>query len=281
MSSLCERCGLPAPAIDTASHAFCDDCAARASTGARTSSELLFSLRPPPLPSRTAAVDPEDRISLPMPGAIVMPVPTIAPPAWSAKRAFFTALPYATFIASALLFVGAASLALDAREREARMVSIAESAMLEHEVDRVIPDEVELDLAPAGVPVAVAPSVVEPAEIEAPARRPRLARRAPAPELAPPAPVETEEALPAIPTRESVRSALRSVEAEVALCSDGSHGTANTRITFLGRTGAASHAEVFEGPSPEVRSCIARAARGAELPRFSQERFTVVFPYRY
>jgi hypothetical protein len=296
MSSQCERCGSPAPAIETATHAFCESCAAGASTGARNSSELLFSLRPPALPhasddSSLASLArdlPDDaRVSvLPLIGPLTMPVPTITPPAWSAKRAFLTAIPFAMFVASAAMFVGSAMFALDAREREARMVAFAEGAVLAQEIVPVIPAEVAID-APAVQPVVAPPVIAPPTVVDPPApiepivRRARPTPQRPAPEpvvAVEPAPVEER---PVLPSRVAVRNALRSLEAEIALCSDGTHGTANTRITFLGQSGRASHAEVTQGGSPEVRSCIARTARNAELPPFSQERFTVAYPFRY
>ncbi len=46
MSTRCERCGEPASPLEGASHVFCERCASIASTGARDSSELLFTAPP-------------------------------------------------------------------------------------------------------------------------------------------------------------------------------------------------------------------------------------------
>src|SRR5690606_12379444 len=48
MSGSCERCGAPATRVETATHLFCTSCQQLASTGARPSSELLFTVEAEP-----------------------------------------------------------------------------------------------------------------------------------------------------------------------------------------------------------------------------------------
>ena len=89
--------------------------------------------------------------------------------------------------------------------------------------------------------------------------------------------------LPASPSRDSVRTALRSVREAAARCGarDGRHGVANTTITVRGSTGRVAMSRVtgqFAGTA--TGSCVARAVRGAHFPRFQQSTFQVSFPYR-
>ena len=61
----------------------------------------------------------------------------------------------------------------------------------------------------------------------------------------------------------------------------GAHGLAPVRIVFSGSNGHVTSANVsggnFAGP---VRSCIARAVRGARVPPFRQATFSVNYPFR-
>jgi predicted Zn finger-like uncharacterized protein len=86
---------------------------------------------------------------------------------------------------------------------------------------------------------------------------------------------------PQAPSRGDVVSALNGVQGAVSACGNGTHGTANVRIVFAGRTGAATNATVQGGnfPAP-VMSCIARAARNARVPPFQQPTFSVNYPFR-
>ncbi len=87
--------------------------------------------------------------------------------------------------------------------------------------------------------------------------------------------------LPDTPARDEVARALRSVTGPVAACGNGQHGVANTTITVAGSSGRVSSAQVtgqFAGTP--VGSCVARAVRGAQFPRFRRASFQVSFPYR-
>lgn len=75
-------------------------------------------------------------------------------------------------------------------------------------------------------------------------------------------------------------SAMNSVSGAVAACGAGEHGLAPVRIVF-GNNGRVTSAEVSGGTfPPPVRSCIARAVRGARVPPFQQPSFSVNFPFR-
>ncbi|MBW2460207.1 MAG: zinc-ribbon domain-containing protein [Deltaproteobacteria bacterium] len=89
--------------------------------------------------------------------------------------------------------------------------------------------------------------------------------------------------LPATPSRDSVRAALRSVREAAARCGarNGRHGVANTTITVRGSTGRVASSRVtgqFAGTA--TGSCVARAVRGAHFPHFQQTTFQVSVPYR-
>lgn len=86
--------------------------------------------------------------------------------------------------------------------------------------------------------------------------------------------------LPDTPPRDAVARGLRSVQGAVRACGGGQHGTANTTVTISGSTGRVTSAQVsgqFAGTP--VGSCVARAVRGAQFPRFRRPTFTVNFPF--
>lgn len=85
---------------------------------------------------------------------------------------------------------------------------------------------------------------------------------------------------PATPSRSDIVSAMGAVAGAVRACGNGSRGLAPVRIVFRGESGRVTSAEVTAPSlSPEVRSCIARAARGARVPPFTQETFRVDYPF--
>jgi len=86
--------------------------------------------------------------------------------------------------------------------------------------------------------------------------------------------------LPDTPSRSDVVSAMRGVEAPVRACGEGAHGTAVVRLRF-GSDGRVRSADVQGAGLPaSVRSCVARAARGAAVSRFAQDSFSVTYPFR-
>jgi predicted Zn finger-like uncharacterized protein len=86
--------------------------------------------------------------------------------------------------------------------------------------------------------------------------------------------------LPAAPDRAAVVSAMNSVASAVSACADGNTGLAPTRIVF-GSNGRVTTAECTAQNLPgPVRSCIARAVRSATVPPFSQQSFSVNYPFR-
>lgn len=86
---------------------------------------------------------------------------------------------------------------------------------------------------------------------------------------------------PPTPSRAEVTSALNGVADAVRACGNGTHGMAPVRVTFSGETGRVESAEVIGGTlAPEVRSCVARAARNAHVSRFRRATFRVDYPFR-
>ncbi|MFK7985386.1 MAG: GYF domain-containing protein [Sandaracinaceae bacterium] len=86
---------------------------------------------------------------------------------------------------------------------------------------------------------------------------------------------------PQTPSRGSVVSAMQSVSGPVRACANGTHGTATVRVVFGGSNGRVSGATVNAPSLPgPVRSCIARAVRGARVPPFRQSSFSVNYPFR-
>jgi hypothetical protein len=286
MEAVCERCGEPAPEVAGASHVFCEFCEGMASTGARSSNELLFSTRPPPAEKKSG--DSLEQLASDLPtfddGASLIQLPAIPasmpllPPPRAPRRTLSlrTLLPAIAVATSAFLFAGSAALAWHSREREKRILRIAETMIVQRETpprerwtapiaERRVEQEVETIETPI-VAHRTAPPPVE-SVVEEPAVDEAL--------------TPLEPSLPSRPSRTEVREAMNAMQGAVAQCSDGTHGTVRASVTFLGTTGAATHAEVLDSSFPPgVRSCIARVLRETELPRFSQDRLTVAFPYQ-
>ena len=85
---------------------------------------------------------------------------------------------------------------------------------------------------------------------------------------------------PSTPSRGDIVSAMNAVSREVAACGNGQHGIANARMVF-DSSGRVSNATVAGGSFPApVASCIARAARQARVPPFTQPTFSVNYPFR-
>lgn len=85
----------------------------------------------------------------------------------------------------------------------------------------------------------------------------------------------------ATPTRSDVQSAMSGVQGAVQACGNGTSGTARVRVVFQGRSGRVTNATVDAAQlPPPVRSCIARAVRGASLQPFSNPTFSVTYPFR-
>lgn len=82
--------------------------------------------------------------------------------------------------------------------------------------------------------------------------------------------------LPRTPTARQVRLTLDALSGEVAQCADTGQVTA--RVVVNGDTGRVRSADV--SGSPEA-ACMERVLETARFPRFSQDTFTVLFPYRW
>ncbi|HJL16147.1 MAG TPA: hypothetical protein RMH99_10845 [Sandaracinaceae bacterium LLY-WYZ-13_1] len=95
----------------------------------------------------------------------------------------------------------------------------------------------------------------------------------------PPAPAPSAD-LPPTPRRSDVEAAMASIRRDVAACGDAqTQGyVARVRFTFAS-SGRVRHA-VAQGVRGPAASCIARAARGAELRPFARDRFVVEYPFQ-
>jgi len=91
-----------------------------------------------------------------------------------------------------------------------------------------------------------------------------------------------ESSLPDAPSRDDVKTALQGVSGAVKACGKSDGGTATVNVTFSGKTGRVSNANVASGPfkGTPVGSCIEAAVKRARVPRFKQSTFKVTFPYR-
>lgn len=83
--------------------------------------------------------------------------------------------------------------------------------------------------------------------------------------------------LPATPTRRQVSTTLRALEGEVAQCGEGA---VTVRLTVDGDTGRVDRATVAGANSSAVAGCVQDVVESARFPRFEQDQFVVVFPYR-
>ncbi len=318
MSVQCQRCGDPAIPMEGATHVFCERCADIASTGARDSSELLFTLAPRPRDEGSLSPmgrdSAADLASLARPAirversddelgallAIAPPELPIKPPrarSWTAV----TVVALAVLVASSAAFAWRATRPTMSPKIEPKPALTAAPVVAHREPSiqppAILPTEVEPEPIVAA-PVASAPSTeLPPRESAVPSPitlHPRPGRLAASQRPRPvavetqtraPRPVATEEAprpsLAPLPTRGDVRAAMDSVSTAVMQCAEGSHGLVQARVTFRGETGRVMHAEVVDSTlPPSARSCIAVALRGARVQPFAQDRFIVAYPYR-
>ena len=86
--------------------------------------------------------------------------------------------------------------------------------------------------------------------------------------------------LPEAPTRDDVVRAMQGVKSAVQACAAGTTGVATADLTVSGSTGRVSRVTVT-GIEGGVGSCIAKAVRLAEFPRFKETAFNVRFPFRF
>ncbi len=95
------------------------------------------------------------------------------------------------------------------------------------------------------------------------------------------APPRASESLPQYPSRGDIAAAMSSVTPAVRACGAGHQGTLATRVTFVGATGRVSGASTSgDGLPPAVTTCAMRAVRGARVPPFREDSFSVNYPFR-
>lgn len=86
---------------------------------------------------------------------------------------------------------------------------------------------------------------------------------------------------PMTPTRAQVSEAMDGVAGAVRSCGQGASGMVPVAVVFSGESGRVRSAQV-QGTNvpPAVRSCVARAVRGASVVSFQRDRFSVTYPFR-
>lgn len=86
--------------------------------------------------------------------------------------------------------------------------------------------------------------------------------------------------LPQAPTRAQVLGALRGVSAAVAQCGRDQGGRVTVDVTINGPSGRVSDVHVTDGADSAAVSCVNRAVRRAQFPRFADDDFRVrSFPF--
>lgn len=92
-------------------------------------------------------------------------------------------------------------------------------------------------------------------------------------------PREPVRQLPERPSRGDVTGAMTAITPAVRACGDGNHGFALVNASF-GSNGRVRSVDVSGSLAGPVRSCVARAVRGARVPEFSRSSFRVTYPFR-
>lgn len=211
----------------------------------------------------------------------VAPPPLVVPPvALPTKRRSASALPWV--LAAAALVVAAFLAGLLAAGRgtaEPASTPALDAAPMPPPAPRVVTLEPVVFAATQPETEATAPK-----RSSAPRARSAATptRSVPAPTSSTPAPVSVAPDGPALaemPGRADVRAALDSIKAEVEACAQPADTgrLAHVRVTF-GSDGRALHA-VVDGVSGATASCIARAARSAQVPPFTRAHFAVAAPF--
>jgi predicted Zn finger-like uncharacterized protein len=85
--------------------------------------------------------------------------------------------------------------------------------------------------------------------------------------------------LPDLPSRDDVVSAMSGVKNAVSACAQGQTGVAFVNVSVAGATGRVTSAEV-SGITGPAGSCIAKAVRAADFPKFAQKVFKVKYPFK-
>jgi hypothetical protein len=99
-------------------------------------------------------------------------------------------------------------------------------------------------------------------------------------EASEPAP-EDDADLPAQPSREQIKQTMEAARSSLQLCSADAHGIAFANVTIAG-SGHVSYSTIggaFAG-TPQG-SCMARALRSAQFPRFAATSLTVSYPFQF
>lgn len=148
---------------------------------------------------------------------------------------------------------------------------------------------------PRPEPVAVAPRPrPRPEPVATPRPRPEPVAVAPRPT---PRPVDDGPAIaaetptraprptgdrPATPTRQDVAAAIEAIRPQLRQCAPELTGhVANVRFTFVSSGRATSAMVPNDFGSPPQRSCVARVARQASVPAFSDPQLVVTYPVQF
>jgi hypothetical protein len=82
------------------------------------------------------------------------------------------------------------------------------------------------------------------------------------------------------PSRAQVLATMARVQPAVRSCFEGGHGTVTADMTIVGRTGRVGSAQI-SGQIGPVGSCIARAVRRAQFPKFTAESISIRYPMSF
>jgi predicted Zn finger-like uncharacterized protein len=85
--------------------------------------------------------------------------------------------------------------------------------------------------------------------------------------------------LPDQPSRDQVISAMNSVKSAVSNCAPGQGGVATVTVSVAGETGRVTNAQV-SGVTGPAGSCVAKAVRRAQFPKFKNKVFKIQFPFK-
>ena len=87
---------------------------------------------------------------------------------------------------------------------------------------------------------------------------------------------------PETPTRQDVAAAISQIRPQLRACAPNLSGhVANVRFTFVASGRATSALVPASFGTPQQRSCVARVARSARVPAFTQSRLSVTYPVQF
>ncbi|MGE0790292.1 MAG: hypothetical protein AB7S26_31745 [Sandaracinaceae bacterium] len=290
MHAKCDRCGASAPKVETGKPTLCELCEPLTQSQEEARAEAIsfdaMSLEALIQNAGPRIADRGSRTSLEIVGG---PHPFLGAPVVPAQRRSYGLWIALGLMAGVVLTLSSTAL-IQASSRAPTVASDAAPdalASIAHKVAGAQERDVNVgrDEEPTPDAVSGAAETAEPEVAPEPAAtpaRPTTPRPAPATPGAGTTTPSRPTGLRAAPNRDEVAAAMARTQLAVERCVDIEMYGARVvvRVDFRGSDGEVAHAQVTDGDvAPEIRSCIARAARDAEVGPFARERFTVVYPY--